>query len=71
MDHTPVAEERAPAPAEEKSFWHNLRHLWSNFRAAMFRTGAPTSDRARTQKVFGNFLFHIHSTRVDSEARAG
>jgi quinol-cytochrome oxidoreductase complex cytochrome b subunit len=53
----------AVAPAGE-SFWHNLRHLWSNVRSAIFRTGAPTSDRARTQKVFGNFLYHIHSTRT-------
>src|SRR5262245_54766214 len=55
----------AQKPAEEQpSFWDNLRHLWVNFRAAVFRTGAPTSDRARTQTVFGNFLYHIHSTRI-------
>src|SRR5262249_12895237 len=37
---------------------------WANLRDAIFRTGKPTSDRARSQKVFGNFLFHVHSTRV-------
>jgi quinol-cytochrome oxidoreductase complex cytochrome b subunit len=52
------------APAEDESFSHNLRHLWRNFKEAAFRTGKPTSDRAQTQKVFSNFLLHIHSTRV-------
>ncbi len=54
----------AAAPAEQPSFRDNLRHLWANLRAAVLRTGAPTSDRARTQRVFGNFLYHIHSTRI-------
>jgi quinol-cytochrome oxidoreductase complex cytochrome b subunit len=52
------------APAQKDSFWDNLRHLWGNLTAAVFRTGRPTSDRARTQTVFGNFLYHIHSTRI-------
>ncbi len=52
------------APPQEPTFRGNLRRLWANLREAIFRTGAPTSDRARAQKVFGNFLLHIHSTRV-------
>jgi quinol-cytochrome oxidoreductase complex cytochrome b subunit len=68
MANTPAAEERPPAPvaaaAEPPSFWDNLRALWPNFREAAWRTGAPTSDRAQTQTVFGNFLYHIHSTRM-------
>jgi len=56
---------RLPTDAPERdSFRRNLRDLWRNLRAATFRTGAPTSDRARTQSVFGNFLLHIHSTRI-------
>ncbi len=51
-------------PVEEDSFWKNLCLLWQHFKEAVFRTGKPTSDRARTQKVFGNFLYHIHSTRI-------
>jgi quinol-cytochrome oxidoreductase complex cytochrome b subunit len=47
-----------------RRFLRNLRRLWPHVRSAVFRTGKPTSDRARMQKVFGNFLFHIHSTRV-------
>jgi quinol-cytochrome oxidoreductase complex cytochrome b subunit len=51
-------------PQDDDSFLGNLRWLWHNFREAAFRTGQATSDRARTQKVFGNFLLHIHATRV-------
>jgi len=53
-----------PSSAKRDSFLGNLRRLWHNLRAAIFRTGKPTSDRARAQKVFGNFLLHVHSTRV-------
>ena len=52
------------APPEGGSFWENLHQLWHNLKAAIFRSGKPTSDRARSQKVFGNFLLHIHSTRI-------
>src|SRR5262245_20008837 len=52
------------ADAGRGSFLRNLRHLWPNLRAAAFRSGRPNSDRARMQKVFANFLLHIHSTRV-------
>jgi quinol-cytochrome oxidoreductase complex cytochrome b subunit len=55
----------APQPASPGTgFRDNLRNLLRNLKDAIFRTGKPTSDRARTQKVFGNFLLHIHSTRV-------
>jgi quinol-cytochrome oxidoreductase complex cytochrome b subunit len=47
-----------------RRFLHNLRVLWPHFRTAAFRSGKPNSDRARMQKVFANFLFHIHSTRI-------
>jgi quinol-cytochrome oxidoreductase complex cytochrome b subunit len=67
MANTPATQERpgvpAPAPAGPP-FWDNLRHLWVNVRESLFRTGAPSSDRARTQTVFGNFLYHIHATRI-------
>jgi quinol-cytochrome oxidoreductase complex cytochrome b subunit len=59
-----VEPREAPASSNGHTFRDNLRHLWQNVRAAAFRTGKPTSDRARTQKVFNNFLLHIHSTRV-------
>jgi len=53
-----------PDLPQDDSFGKNLRGLWHNLWEAIFRTGKPTSDRARTQTVFGNFLLHIHSTRV-------
>jgi quinol-cytochrome oxidoreductase complex cytochrome b subunit len=52
-----------PEP-ESDSFLRNLLHLWRNLTAAIFRTGKPTSARARAQTVFSNFFYHIHSTRV-------
>lgn len=58
------AADSAAAPPDQPTFWDNLRNLWNNFRDAAWRTGAPTSDRAQTQTVFGNFLYHIHSTRI-------
>ena len=65
MEHTTQAPVAPPEPAPERdSFLHNLRQLGRNLHAAVFRTSKPTSDRARTQRVFGNFLYHIHSTRI-------
>jgi quinol-cytochrome oxidoreductase complex cytochrome b subunit len=57
----PAAPDKVPA---DDSFLRNLRHLWPHLRSATFRSGKPTSDRARMQRVFANFLFHIHSTRI-------
>lgn len=45
-------------------FWTNLKTLPQSFHHAVFRHGAPTSDRARSQSVFSNFFLHIHSARV-------
>lgn len=63
---TPAIEANGAPPTVpgRRSFWDNLRHLWRNLKEAIFRTGSPTSDRARSQKVFGNFLLHVHSTRT-------
>ncbi|MBL8792943.1 MAG: DUF4405 domain-containing protein, partial [Planctomycetia bacterium] len=53
-----------PVRTARESFLRNLRHFWPHLRESIFRTGKPTSDRSRMQKVFGNFLLHIHSARV-------
>jgi quinol-cytochrome oxidoreductase complex cytochrome b subunit len=59
-------QEQVPDNAAQpgRRFLHNLRALWPHFRTAAIRSGKPTSDRARMQKVFANFLLHIHSTRI-------
>jgi quinol-cytochrome oxidoreductase complex cytochrome b subunit len=51
-------------PPDGDSFLRNLRRIGPHLREAVFRSGRPTSGRARMQKVFANFLLHIHSTRV-------
>ncbi|HMF13762.1 MAG TPA: DUF4405 domain-containing protein, partial [Gemmataceae bacterium] len=61
---SPAVEPGEPPRQDDDSFLRNLRHLWRNFREAVFRTGKATSDRACAQKVFGNFLLHVHATRV-------
>ncbi len=45
-------------------FFQNLKELPRNFRGSLIRHGAPTSDRTRSQAVFGNFFLHIHATRT-------
>lgn len=43
------------------------RNLWNvprTFKESLFRHDAPTSDRSRSEAVFGNFFLHVHSTRV-------
>lgn len=45
-------------------FRDNLRAIPANFREAAFRSGPPTSDRARSSFVFGNLFLHLHSVRI-------
>ncbi len=49
------------------SFIENVARLPWTFRDSLIRHGAPTSDRARSQTIFGNFFLHIHATRVHPE----
>lgn len=46
------------------AFWADIMALPRTFMASFMRHGAPTSDRTRSQSVFGNVFLHIHSTRV-------
>lgn len=46
------------------AFWANLKALPRTFMGSFVRHGRPTSDRARSQSVFGNVFLHIHATRV-------
>lgn len=45
-------------------FGQNLIELPRAFRDSVIRHGRPTSDRTRSQVVFGNFFLHILPTRV-------
>ena len=42
----------------------NFKALGRNMRDSVIRHGAPVSERARSQAVFGNFFLHVHSVRV-------
>ena len=52
------------ATSESPTFIENLRTLPRNLYGALFRHGAPTSDRTRSQAVFSNSMLHVHSARV-------
>ncbi|MCP4249709.1 MAG: DUF4405 domain-containing protein [bacterium] len=47
-----------------REYLHNLVRVPRTFRDSVVRHGAPDSDRARSQTVFGNFFLHIMSVRV-------
>ena len=46
------------------AFVANLRRLPSRLREAIFRGGAPTTDRTRSTFVFNNVFLHIHPVRT-------
>ena len=62
--------EPTPAPETDRSpgawgqFVGNLRNSPRLFRDSVIRHGRPTSDRAASQAVFGNFFLHILPTRI-------
>ncbi|QQS31666.1 MAG: cytochrome b N-terminal domain-containing protein [Acidobacteriota bacterium] len=45
-------------------FWINLKTAPGQIYRAMFRGGAPVSDRTRSSFVFGNVFLHLHSVRT-------
>jgi len=47
-----------------KKFFENFKELPKTFQSSMIRNDKPTSDRARSQAVFGNIFLHIISTRI-------
>jgi len=47
-----------------RAYLRNLARVPRTFRESVVRHGAPTSDRARSQTVFGNFFLHVFSVRV-------
>lgn len=47
-----------------KEFWENLRTIPSHVYRAIFRGGAPKTDRTRSSFIFGNVFLHLHSVRT-------
>ncbi len=50
--------------SQPTTFLGNLLALPQNLWRATFRHDLPTSDRTRSQAVFGNSFLHVHSARV-------
>jgi quinol-cytochrome oxidoreductase complex cytochrome b subunit len=42
----------------------NLCDLAGSLKSSIFRHGAPTSDRSRSETVVQNFFLHLHSARI-------
>ncbi len=53
-----------PLPKSLKEFFENLKELPQTFQKSFIRHDKPTSDRARSQIIFGNSFLHIFSTRI-------
>ncbi len=73
MDDTKPKEPPVRSPDRERAigdpgalagFGSNLRSVPSAFRDSVIRHGKPTSDRAKSQTVFGNFFLHILPVRT-------
>lgn len=58
MSSTPT--DRPPADG----FYDNLRRAPERLWRSIFRTGTPTTDRTRSEFVFGNVFLHLHPTRT-------
>ncbi|MFQ5733136.1 MAG: cytochrome b N-terminal domain-containing protein [Planctomycetaceae bacterium] len=59
----PQQPSRPPGDALRR-FVRNLRQTPRLFRESLVRHGRPTSDRAASQSIFGNFFLHILPTRI-------
>jgi cytochrome b-561 len=51
-------------PGAWREFLGNLRNSPRLFSDSVIRHGRPTSDRAASQAVFGNFFLHVLPTRI-------
>ncbi|MEP0843691.1 MAG: cytochrome b N-terminal domain-containing protein [Phycisphaerae bacterium] len=47
-----------------RGFWSNVRQAPRRILRSAFRTGAPTTDRTRSNFVFGNVFLHLHAVRT-------
>ncbi|HBY59347.1 MAG TPA: cytochrome B6 [Solibacterales bacterium] len=53
-----------PKPDALREFVENLRSVPRRLTETAFRTGAPTTDRTRSNFVFGNVFLHLHAVRT-------
>lgn len=60
----PDSDRQAGDPGAVRAYVNNLLSLPKAIGNSLFRHGAPTSDRARSQVVMSNFFLHILSVRV-------
>ena len=56
--------EPSPQKSALRTFAENLLSAPQRIWQAAFRGGAPTTDRTRSQFVFGNVFLHLHSVRT-------
>ena len=54
----------APENSPLRRFLHNLLQSPWHVRDAALRSGLPTTDRTRSNFVFGNVFLHLHSVRT-------
>lgn len=54
----------APENSSLRTFLHNLVRTPWRIRDAALRGGMPTTDRTRSNFVFGNVFLHLHSVRT-------
>ncbi|HVS13145.1 MAG TPA: cytochrome b N-terminal domain-containing protein [Thermoanaerobaculia bacterium] len=54
----------APSHGPLEAFWRNLREAPKRFVRSAARSGAPSTDRTRSQFVFGNVFLHLHPART-------
>jgi quinol-cytochrome oxidoreductase complex cytochrome b subunit len=54
---------KAPPTALQR-FAHDLRESPRHIRETAFRSGRPTTDRARSSFVFNNVFLHLHAVRT-------
>jgi len=47
-----------------REFLRNLKGVLGSFRRSLVRSGRPTSDRARGQRIVQNFFLHVHPARI-------
>lgn len=59
-----MSPERTKSPPGLTRFLGNIKAVPGSLVESVFRSGAPVSDRSRSDFVFGNVFLHLHPARV-------